>query len=791
MLKLHSHSNEPNEIKRHMTSWVLVIVAIILAGGGTFVWLKGFVFVFVGLRVFLRPPTWTVSRLWERASMGLAVVMLLALIPAILVPNGDWRELSIAHGIALPVCVAIHPWELIEGMVFCAAIWAWAAMMIDLRPNPAERYRLLWLFMGAMAILAVTLIACQQAGMKYPFSKSSPVFTYFPNRNQTATVLCMGGVVAFGLLVYSLRHKHWSEAGVLSPSIPIFFLAIVATTSRGGMILFIVGVAWCLYLNFPGMRAKHWLQIGLPVVLILISMWVIFGGNQVQRTFDLFNSTDNYRLSIYKDDLTMIKDHWLTGVGWGDFREVFNFYREHSAVDALILHPESDWLWWVSETGLLGLVIVIVALCALAAGVLPFHSRRHETLRIIPATALLAFSLNTFFDVPAHFLGTIFSAFFLYGIAWDSHTGVPTRFPKIGYRVLGIVLVLMGCVWVLASVFDKPWQTEVARSILQTRLKEAGASQDNSRIINAADAALKDDPFNYSYYIQKAQAEFYAGDSIEKVRADFDLAQFVEPWAYQVSYNIGLFWLPNSDALAYAAFSDALKRHSSNTSGFYKDIVLTMVGKDSFGPYMTKLAAQSPGFRYAYLMYMDDKSFAAAVPALISVDPKMREWTVGQRWDILKRWALLDPKKALSDIDVSPEIVPQSWQLLALCYGGLGQFEKASKLCHERAVAPSIPNVMELRTIDELEHRLETNPDDTWTAAALLQNGVKTKDWKLAQEALDSLMKQKQVPAYAAYWQAEVYYRDGKYEDSWKAWKKFAEQAWQGPEGSGGVSLQR
>ncbi|OYV46667.1 MAG: hypothetical protein B7X06_03485, partial [Verrucomicrobia bacterium 21-51-4] len=478
---------------------------------------------------------------------------------------------------------------------------------------------------------------------------------------------------------------------------------------------------------------------------------------------------------------------WLTGVGWGSFADVFTFYRAHSADDKIAMHPESDWLWWISETGLIGLVAMIIALCALAQRILPFHSRRHETLRIIPSTALLAFALHTFFDVPAHFLGTIFPAFFLYGIAWDSYRGVATRFPRWAYQVLGCILVGVGALWVMADFLGKPWQSDVARAIHQREVQQAIASQDNKRIILATDAALQDDPFNYGYYIHRAEAEFYSGMSLDKVRADFALASFVEPWAYQVSYAIGLFWLPNSDSLAYAAFSEALRRQSSNTEGFYKDLVLASVGKDSFGPYMVKLALQSAGFRYSYLMYVDDKAFVALAPTLVAVDPRMRAWTVGQRWDILRRWALLSPKAALPYVDVTPEVVPQSWQLLALCYGGSGDFQKAAKLCHDRAVPPNVPNVMELRTIDELERRLQSNPDDSWTASALLEYGLRTKDWALAQEALNPLMSQKQVPAYAAYWQAEIYYKNGKYEDSWKAWKKFAEQAWQGPPGSGGV----
>ena len=74
-----------------------------------------------------------------------------------------------------------------------------------------------------------------------------------------------------------------------------------------------------------------------------------------------------FRLAVQADAWRMLAAHPVSGVGLGSFDGVFPFFRSLSASIWRTVHPESDWLWFACEAGVLAGLLAVGAGCLLAA----------------------------------------------------------------------------------------------------------------------------------------------------------------------------------------------------------------------------------------------------------------------------------------------------------------------------------------------------------------------------------------------------------------------------------------
>jgi hypothetical protein len=167
------------------------------------------------------------------------------------------------------------------------------------------------------------------------------------------------------------------------------------------------------------------------------------------------------RIAIYQDTWSMARQENWTGVGPGQFPLVFPQYREktNASNDAQCLHPESDWLMMLAETG------SPATLCLLAGVVAVFVSAVRQTrrgrarfLRMGSLVAALLLCLHGIFDVPGHRIGLAWAAGLLLAISFRPTAGngsgpVPGRSPmgQHGWRALGLLLSLAGLSLIFAQ----------------------------------------------------------------------------------------------------------------------------------------------------------------------------------------------------------------------------------------------------------------------------------------------------------------------------------------------------
>ena len=232
----------------------------------------------------------------------------------------------------------------------------------------------------------------------------------FVNRNHYAAymVLCLS--VGIGLLIASMGRSagtgSWRQrlrhigALILSGKAPlriflaIMVIALVLTRSRMGNTAFFASMlvtgtlALILFRDMP--RPVMLLITSLIVIdIIIIGSWV--GLEQVKERLEQTTLAQENRDEIDTYSYKMWQDYPFFGSGAGSYYSVFPRYREGGMGEGILEHAHNDYLEFLTEYGILGLVLPAgVVILALRNAILAQRKRRSQFARGIGFAALMA-----------------------------------------------------------------------------------------------------------------------------------------------------------------------------------------------------------------------------------------------------------------------------------------------------------------------------------------------------------------------------------------------------------------
>ena len=224
--------------------------------------------------------------------------------------------------------------------------------------NPGRLHRFLVALAIFGALLAIFAMIQDVSGTKaiywtvQPSSIAAQIYGPFVNRNHYAGLMELLIPLPF-LLCLSQRPERRLPllgAGVLMA------LSVFLCRSRGGMAALGAELVFiAVFLSRIRHRAKSFAAIGVIVaVLAVLIVWV--GSDPVVHR--LTDMKDASRVSIYKDTLRMWWSKPLIGYGSGTFDLVYPTYQSF-VTDSLINHAHNDYLELLSETGLIGMGLIL------------------------------------------------------------------------------------------------------------------------------------------------------------------------------------------------------------------------------------------------------------------------------------------------------------------------------------------------------------------------------------------------------------------------------------------------
>ena len=200
----------------------------------------------------------------------------------------------------------------------------------------------------------------------------------FMNRNHLAGFLEMSLAIGIGLMIANLRNDRvhgWlnrlhklletliSPKALIRLTLIIVCIGLIMSKSRMGnsaffLSLFISGMLFLLISRHATRSTSIFLASLIVLDILLVGSWIGVG-KVVQRLEDT-NMTTEHRDEVARDTLTMIEGQPFTGIGAGNFSSVFPNYQQADIWDHYY-HAHNDYLEFISESGLIGLLPLALA----------------------------------------------------------------------------------------------------------------------------------------------------------------------------------------------------------------------------------------------------------------------------------------------------------------------------------------------------------------------------------------------------------------------------------------------
>lgn len=467
---------------RYGSNYVFAVFWALLFLGNIFVaapWapFHGVLFSCIGLLVLLRPPIVSVPRSWWILAGLFLLFASSAFFPASWFGIPAWREGLEKVGIETGGQVAIQVRHAAETLGVFAIMLVTGLWLAGHRASPQQLrlWALLFTFGVAFYAIAARLL---QDSLQTGVGLSSGHFGFFPNRNHTATYLAMGSITGLGCSLQAFRDKRFPVmTAALLASAVCLWAATAWSISRAGVVLLAIGCI--LWLPMLGRRylGRHGLwAVGLTA-LTVIGLFFIVDSRVKQRISETLEKSSaliasekatgfdepqltpgsgielDFRVPTAIDTFGLIKEFPWTGVGAGQFRYVFPQYRNLTSVadHADTVHPESDWLWMASETGIpatLTLLLLVVSVFIYA--LFPMLRGKDRALRSACFVAAALVAIHGLFDVPGHRVTLAWGAVFLLVLSLhprrsEISRGLPSVWPSrlfaVGILCLAVFLI--------------------------------------------------------------------------------------------------------------------------------------------------------------------------------------------------------------------------------------------------------------------------------------------------------------------------------------------------------------
>ncbi len=758
---------------------LLGVCALILLGGSHRAIALGFALILPGLALLIRPPKAGLGRWADCGVVALLGTLLLAFLPQFYWPMAEWRQVAVDDfGIELPAVLSVQPLISLEASLMALAGFAWLYAASAWEINATGRKYFFVVFSCMLAGFAGAVIWGNLHGLRYPGAEDSAAFSFFPNRNQTANFLALGGVVTFAFTMEGLRgRKVLHLVGVLSSLLCL--MALIVSLGRSGVLLYFIGIGIWFLCRLRAKSVPVLVKIGLPLVLLAFSLVISSRSQSVERVADFVSTPSEwgqeYRALIYQDAFEMFKDAPVAGVGVGNFSAVFPQYREHSRSFQVARHPESDLIWLATELGLLGVVSIGIFLIGYFLRCRGLSLGRGGPYRVIAQVAVIVFLLHSLVDVSAHRPGTVYFAILLAALALPhSGAGSPTFRPVL-WRGLGLVLFVIGGLWFLAGLTGAPFHSSTALALYEKQSASLADTGDYEGAIERIDEILALKPMRWQAYFQRAQLTFASSRTRAATASDFRNARFLEPTLGSFCVKEGFIWLPYDLGRALSAWREALFREIE----FKDKAFLSMLNAGMRDPKVMEalvhLSKIDPHYRTMLFGYLREPLLMSEIRAELEVDPSLSGFSRDQRTSILTNWIEHgDLSSAEVYLSTYGGGLKDAWWLWSYLYKQQADFASAVNVIREALPVPEVPEAkVDPQTLTRLSREFAVMPQDIMKGTALLRVFLDAGELVRALEVTDSMLKGRKPPAYVYYWRAEILYRMDDLIESWYAFEAY------------------
>ena len=771
------------------------LTMVVVAGSGE-PWALGLFSAFVGLAFLLAPPTLRVSRWISWPLLGILLFSLGAFLPISANSLPDWRAPLVGeYRLPIPMTHSPQPWVSLESWLLMAVGLAWLYYCLARGFGSRERR---WLVRGqvvGIAAIAVVAMVFKFRAIHVPFWEGEYKLDYygpFPNRNRFSTLLAIGSVLALASAYDALRNRNrwWIFYGLLIAPI---FAAILLNTSVGGVLLFFMGLGlWMLTASFHK-RSGQKMAIFASILLLLAAGFLLFGQNIQTRFKDAFITsgpiTGNARVQLLGESLSMLSHTPLFGIGLGCFDPVFALNKTWTDHRTRTIHPEGDWIWLFSETGLCVMACVFIAVVALLQRVSPWRTgessgKRDRRLRNAAAIGALLVAIHGFTDGPGHTVAIWALVSVLLGLASRPRRSmIPapgTRRPlAFGIHLLFGLLCLAASVNWLCTAFALPSLPSASMAeMLHRRALIAADHNDFAGATKLIGQAIAQKPMDLRFYFDRAQWLLNLQHPPQEALQDFDRANVLEPHIGKLCMDEFDIWLKHElPVYAIPALREAMARDRIRAQDFYNYSLGFLPRFPEMRDSLRLLASDSK----LKLLYLNNAQhgpdFDQVLQSLLVEHPTLDDLTPREKATLFSQWYLKgDQAQLIAQLERNAEWRLAGWSVLAEHRASQGDFHGAFQLATEHVPAP-MESVIHGDDLEQLQRAFAMEPTDIRRGLELYEvQKQHPEQTDLALATLEKVAALPGAPVRLLYEEAILYSRKRDFSHAWEKMKAYLSQ---------------
>lgn len=183
---------------------------------------------------------------------------------------------------------------------------------------------------------------------------SARAYSVFLNPNVFAEYIVLLTPIVVALF---WANKDGFKKFVFLMIVALLLLSLLLTYSRGGLLS--LGIAALVFLFF---NYRPLIAVAIPLALFSINFLPESIQNRIFSIINIKDSSTSYRFKIWSITKDVIKDHPMTGVGFGHkpFKQVFETYIRSMP----IYHAHNTYLQMMAEGGLTGILTFLFVVIA-------------------------------------------------------------------------------------------------------------------------------------------------------------------------------------------------------------------------------------------------------------------------------------------------------------------------------------------------------------------------------------------------------------------------------------------
>ena len=686
----------------------------------------------------------------------------------------QWRtDARTMSGLELAGTHHPEPARALDALLTALVALVWLQWIRTMAAHRELRVALAWILFGAGAVLAVVCFVIipksSQPNSIYGlrFTPGWSGWGPFPNRNHTASFLAMSAMAGLGCTVWAgARRRHrltvMATAGVL-----VILIAVLMSKSRGGLVSITAGIA-----VFGGMmlwrhRSKRTIAI-LVGGVALVSVIVLVFGNQV---LDRFSSGDGklvanqLRRDIWANAFTMWRDAPLLGHGIASFTGLFPFYQHLTLDDNVVLHPESSWLQWLCELGLIP-VAIIGGVCVrlVASRIGPLFKRRGTFYLSAGALAgVAAIAVHAVIDVPGHRWATAGYALALLALACP----ISRETQIIGAEAprSAVLPLAIGAYWALPFFgFAMAWQPV---TIAQLRAREAAGIPPRPSLAEW-NRALRFFPLDPELHHSAALRELETGrPRTSEWQRHIEIVHRLVPgsWQYPISHARAVKRL--SPMLCIVYWQEGIARSGWRASEILGRALNDTLGSPGADSMWEEYIRGHPLLALAYARTLPEaetqplfdlwwQSRSAATD--LAADELRDFYEIAPRWitaEQVLEWMHLHPARRREDF--------RKWALLL---HRTGMSERAWEFLKGRIGNPPYPVEGTVRSREEVEARIRISPENTANVIELARLNEQAGDHAVAKQMILDVAVKDGAKSWFLHKAAHLLAEDGKFAEA-------------------------